>query len=82
MNSIVVNAVKFHSVNDTHGYAVEKLGNSYVVSFVRKIILEGKNAFLREAFSRNRGRDLSFSSPFVADYMIRSEILPLYKKAA
>lgn len=76
--SIVVTPIKFHPVSETHGYAVEKQGERYVVSYVQNVSKDNKPVLLREAFSRSQGKLLAYDSPFVADHVIRKEILPLY----
>ena len=68
--------VKFHPVSETHGFAVEKMQKSWNVVYVRR----ENEKLIKEGSSRSNGRLLSFSSPFLADFVIRTEILPLYKK--
>ena len=68
--------LKFHPVNNTHGFAVEKMQKEFRVVFVRK----EKDELVKEATSYSNGRMRSYSSPFLAEYAIKTEILPLYPK--
>lgn len=75
--------IKYHPINDLQGYAVHRVGNEYRIAFVTRFVdFEGVVTFKMEGESYSKGRLHSYPSPFVADYVIRKEILPLYKKAA
>lgn len=66
--------IKIHTISDTHAYAVEKVAGGYAVVYIKKALQN----YTREAIARSNGRNRVYSSPFVADYVIRNEILPLY----
>jgi hypothetical protein len=74
----VVTALKFYPVSETHGYVVQAVGNAFHVVYVERV----PNGYLKCGTSRSRGKTHSYPSVFVADYAIRKEILPLYRKAA
>lgn len=71
----------FQPINETHGFAVEKIGNGYQIIFVSQARNEdGSQKLVKEATSRSGGRLHKYTSPFLAGNVIKREILPLYKK--
>ncbi len=71
--------IKFHAVSETHGFAVEKMQKRWRIVYVRRG-LDG--ILVKEATSYANGVMLEFGSPFIADHHIRTQLLPLYKRAA
>lgn len=79
----VVNVLKFHPTSETHGYAIEKRGLKYHVLFVELHMIDATHRmFTKEGDSMSRGRPHIYDSIFMADYVVRNEILPLYKTAS
>lgn len=75
--------VLFQAVSETHGYAVEKMRNEYRIIYVRKEEnKDGKQVLIKEATAYSNGKMHSYSSPFQAGHVIKTQILPLYKKVA
>lgn len=76
--------VKYHAINDLQGYAVRKIGSEYRISFMDRFLdVDGAPTYKLEGDSYSAGKLHSYASPFVADDVIRKQILPLYKiKAA
>lgn len=66
--------IKIHPITETHAYGVERVSGGYAVVYLKKVLQE----YTREAIARSNGKNRVYSSPFVADYVIRTEILPLY----
>lgn len=73
--------VKFHAINAANGFAVEKSNKEYRVVYVERKLVDDKEKLVKVADARSNGKLLVFSSPFIADYCIRREILPLYQGA-
>lgn len=75
--------IKFHPISETHGYAVERTRSGYQIIYVRRTKdKDGLQVLVKEATSYSNGKIHSYPSPFVADHVIRTEILPLYRSAA
>lgn len=70
----------FHPINNTNGYAVEKMNRDFAVVFVERRSKDGKDDLVKVGIAHSNGKMLVYSSPFIADHVIRTEILPLYKK--
>ena len=77
----VVTPLKFHPVNASHGYAVEKVNEQYRVVFAEKRSVNNNTVYLKEGNAHSRGRLHSYDTIYQADYVIRYEILPLYKES-
>ncbi len=73
--------IKIHKVSDTHGYAVEKMQKEFRIVYGEFVKRDGQEEFVKIATSYSNGRMYSFPSPFLADHAIKTEIMPLYKKA-
>lgn len=72
--------LKFHEVNATQGYAVQRVKDRFEVVFVERTTIDRVETFHVIGKSTSRGKLHSYPSVFIADYAIRNEILPLYKK--
>lgn len=78
-----MNVIKYHPVSKTQGYVVHKVESKYHVAFATQFqTADGTVQYKKEGDSKSLGRPLIYTSPFTADYVIRKEILPLYKKGA
>jgi hypothetical protein len=76
-----LNYVKLHMIDDIRGFAVEKDDGRYLIAFVSKSQdKDGKESVIKEAQAYSNGKLQAYTSPFLADYVIRTEILPLYPK--
>lgn len=74
--------IKFHAISKTHGFAVERMQKEWRIVFVRQEVKNGQNVLIKESTSYSAGKMHSYPSPFVAEHVIKTQILPLYKKAA
>lgn len=76
----VVTALKFHPTSETHGYAIEQVEKKFRIVFVEVQYLSAtERVFLKEGNSYSRGRPHEYDSLKNAEYIILTEILPLYK---
>lgn len=76
---LVVTPIHFYPTTDSHGYAIEKQGDEYAILFVEKKNLDnGQAIYFREAQAMSRGRDHIYATVFLADYVLRHDIMQLY----